>query len=245
MQLETFYTILRDAVKYYPQGERWLTPQCFRVLQHDEAVELTADNMGATICDIDTPYFYCKPWEDAGRNMQVIKGAFPLVTAFKQSATAAKFFTNAPQLTPVIGITVWDKYEEAKDGRCDNGRNRSINKIWADTNSMLLTILDFVRGVHKATFETQDGTVSGWYNVPFLQRLESDGIIADLKFQQPLAAKLDTENASVSFFDTLLMSDRIAGTSVQLNVKTSFCDRPEYTFETQKNSQLNILQSCC
>lgn len=242
MIVEDFYTILRDAAKYYPSGNRWNTIQAFRVLEHEAAMDIVNENMGAGPCDIDTPYFYSKPWEEAGRDMNRITGAFPLLTAFEQSGNLGKFFGGVGDYSPVLGITVWDKYEQDKGGKCDNGTNRSINQIWRDTMEMLLTVLDYLKGVKYATI---DGDKTGWHNESFLQELQGRGIIGTYSTEKPLANRMIPDNPNIQVFRELMNSHNIAGTSIKITLPGSLCDRPQYSFETQKLSLLNINKSCC
>jgi hypothetical protein len=244
MTLETFYSILRDAVKYYPPGNDWQTLQAFRVLQHDEAIEMVQDNLGATMCDIDSPYFYSRPWEEAGRNFSLITGGFPLLTAFEQSAVSVGLFTNATAYNPVIGISVWDKYVEKKNSSCEGPENRSINVIWKDTMQMLLTVADYLNNVWY--FEIDGGEKSGWYNAKMIERLQETGnVSADVVKKLPLAQRIVKGSQNTQFFRSVLQAEKIAGTTMQITLSAAFCDRPEYTFESQQNSLIKLNTSCC
>lgn len=242
MIAEDFYSILRDAAKYYPVGNRWNTIQAFRVLEHEAAMDIINENMGAGPCDIDTPYFYSTPWEQAGRDMNNITGAFPLLTVFQQSANIGKFFGGVGDFQPVLGITVWDKVEQDKGGKCDNGYNRSISQVWRDTFEMLLTVLDYVKGVKYSVI---DGDKTGWYNEAFLQQLQERGVISKYSATKPLAARLLQGNENMQTFQELINSHQIAGTSVKITMDGNLCSRPSYDFESQNLSLLNINKSCC
>ena len=245
-----FFGILRDAAVLFPEAKRECDMiQAFRVLQHENYfIELAAQNLGAEPCDIDTVYFYSKPWEKAGRNIQQITGAFPLLTAWEQKKVARNFFANGVNTAPAIGVTVWDMVHNSKNGGCEGCANRSINQVWKDTERLLLTVLDFVKGVILAEVSGMapeyDVCKTGYYNEDYLKHLKELGQLTTYQMKKQIRQNLHVVNEDLNLYKELGNSDQICGTSVLLNLNFNFCERPKYTFDNII-SPISHKQSCC
>jgi len=74
-----FFGILKDTCRFFPQGEKEVTPQAFAVVRSAE--ELNLQNLGKSIADKDRPFFWSRKWAAQNYNPSAIQWEYPAVVA--------------------------------------------------------------------------------------------------------------------------------------------------------------------
>lgn len=220
--LETMYSILLDAVRRYPatQGYECKQPQTFRVLQLDHGAELQTENMGATLSDKDTPYFYSRSWERRKFTPNNITADFPVLTAFELSSDLPRGISqfSAPQ-TYFVEIAVLDQYKkdcQGKPGKCES---RTVNQIYADTETILLNCVNYLSG----SIIAQVGEVTGVYYEPLLQYWQTCGEIDGYAMVYDIGARLQADNKEARITHVEMGATGVYGTKIRLKFPINRC----------------------
>lgn len=214
VNLETLYSIILDAVRRYQStpGMDCRQPQTFRVLQLDRGAELTTPAMGATLSDKDTPYFYSRTWERQKFNPNNITADFPVCTAFELSSDLPKGISETTiKQCYSVELSVLDVFQI----KCDGKPYRTINQIYADTEKILLNIVNYISGSIIATV----GDVTGVYNRSVLNSLVACGEIAQYDEIYDIGGVLQSENKGGRTVHVEMPTNNIYGTKMRL----TFC----------------------
>lgn len=240
--LETLYSILKDCVRRYPEtpGRQCKQPQTFRVLQLDHGAELLTNAMGAKFADKDTPYFYSRSWERQKHTPNNITAEYPVLTAFE----IASDLPNGLKAVGVfqsysVEIAVLDVYADNCDVRPTSCDNRTINQIYADTETILLTVLDYLTYSVIATV----GDVTGVYNTKLLDMWVQSGEIDSYDIVHDIGQTIRTANSSLRTVHVEMAANKRYGTKVRLNFPAYRC----FTTEFQNVScvdYVNQFQGC-
>lgn len=230
IELEDFYTALRDCVRFYPDsGSQCLRLNGFRVLQFDGAGELTNDNMGATACDKAKPYFYSRDWEKSGWNPNSVVGSLPVLTAFERSGIVKTPFDKQAVRTYQILLCVWDKYNQDKcEGGCEGCEARTVNEIWRDTQALLFNVLYYLSGVVLAT--TNIDASKRVYHLEMLKALKTNGDITNYQIFQSLKNSMNIQGKEYPIYRQETVSGSLFGTAIELPINSSDCLSTEFDF---------------
>jgi hypothetical protein len=220
--LETYYSILLDAVRRYPAtvGYDCKQPQTFRVLQLDHAAELQTPAMGATLSDKDTPYFYSRAWERKKFTPNNIVADYPVLTAFELSSELGRGVKekNIDEYC-FLGISVLDSLQNNCDGKHGKCENRTINHIFRDTKIILLNAINYLSGCVIARV----GDVEGIYNIQILKRLVDSGEIEPFDVIDDIGGIFQSDNKEARTTHVEIGAINKYGTQIRVKVRVKWC----------------------
>lgn len=220
--LETYYSIFLDAARRYPatQGYDCKQPQTFRVLQLDHGAEIHTPAMGATLSDKDTPYFYSRSWERRGFTPNNITADFPLLTAFELSSDMPRGITQGGMKQMYFTeISILDQFQNKCDGKARKCENRSINQIYADTEVILLNVVNYLCGSVIA----QVGDVTGVYNIKMLEHWRDCGEIDGYNVVHDIGGAIQSENKEARTTHVEMAATGVYGTKIRLRLPVYRC----------------------
>lgn len=223
------YNALKDAVRYSPDKEagRCLQLQTFRVLAHDGAIEMAQEPFGGTTCDRDTPYFYSRAWERAGYPQRVT-AELPILTAFESSARINDGFTSPSKTAYTVALTVWDKYDQAKTSpRCEGCAARTVNQIFADTETLLQSVLRYLQNMVEATV---DGSEKAHFNHERLKAIKALGYLAEFQITGQWTHMLSPNNKQIPIYRQQRVADFYYGTTAIINFEARSCEPIAFDF---------------
>ena len=230
MTLDDLFQQIKYAVKYYPaQQRKCLRPATFRVLAYDQ--ELTTENMGATICDADKPYFFSREWELNKRNPNKITAPLPAVTAYvSDGGMKDPFQKTATERTTVV-LACWDRYEQEKcaAGKCSGCEARTPTEIFRDTAEILRNILFYLSGIVTAT--TNEDATPRLYHKALLEALVADGVIENYSTSGPvLLNMLSAFNQTIEMRPAERAADLLFGTYCTITFTFQNCATVNWNF---------------
>jgi len=222
--LTDIYGALRDSVRFAPKHE-YNQPKTWRVLQQSLGVEISTDNLGATICDKDKPYFWSLLWEESG--YRTIAWDFPLAFAFEMPGVIKDPFGGAPQFIYALQVGVLDVLSDDKAGRSCVGRNgRMVNEINDSTQAMLQARLEYLKNTYQYSI---DGGAPVWANKTFVEQGEAAQRFSANRFGPSITDKSQSLNQDVPFFRAEKVGN-IYGTVTTLRFYGDGCVTPEWNF---------------
>lgn len=226
--LTDIYSALRDSVRFYPRQDlKCNQPQTWRVLQQSLGVEISTDNLGATICDKDKPYFWSRLWEEKGYNPNSITWSFPLLFAFEMPGSIKDPFGGAPQFVYTLQIGVLDVLSDDKAGRSCTGCNgRTVNEINDSTQAMLQNCLEYLKNTYQYSI---DGGAPVWANKTFIEQGEAAQRFTANRNGPSITDKSQSLNPDVPFFRAEKVGN-IYGTVTTLRFYGDGCVTPEWNF---------------
>ena len=234
LYLNNLYQALNDAVRASPDKaeSKCLQLQTFKVLTHDGAIEMVQDAFGATACDKDTPHFYSRAWEKAGFPSKIV-AQLPILTAFETQAQVIEGFTPPDKMLYTVAVTAWDKYDQAKTQRCEGCAARSVAKILEDTETLLMSVLRYLREMVQVTFVA--GGEQGFYNQSQLNYLVSSGLLAktDFSISGNWSNMLSARNKTIPIYRQQRVSDLYYGTTAIINFEARSCPAIPFDFSNQ------------
>ncbi len=220
--LETYYSILLDAVRRYPAttGFDCKQPQTFKVLQLDHGAELQTPAMGANLSDKDTPYFYSRSWERKKFTPNNIVADYPVLTAFELSSDLGRGIqeTNITEFC-FLEIAVLDSFKNECDGKVGRCESRTINQIFRDTKLILLNAVNYLSGAVIATV----GDVTGVYNRSILDRLLANGEIEQYNIVYDIGDLFQAVNKDVRMTHVEMGATNTYGTKLRVKVQVKWC----------------------
>ena len=230
VQLTDIYTALRDSVRFYPNTDQpCQQPKTWRVLQRSLAAEVSTQNLGATVCDKDKPFFWSRLWHEQQYNPNAVVWEFPLLYAFEQQATAVNPFGSGGKAIHGLQIGVLDKLIDTPEARmCVGCNSRTINEIYADTQNILFSCLEFLKNTRGFSV---DGGDPVWANKDLVEQ----GIAAQRFDAVPVLPSILTEseklNQEAVFFRAERITEKIYGTAINVRVAVTNCaETPEWNF---------------
>lgn len=229
--LPDIYAALRDSVRYYPaQDMPCKRLQTWRVFQQSLGVEASTPNLGATICDKDKPYFWSRDWHEKKYNPNGIAWKFPLLFAFEtEGAMTGPFgFSGDTKMVYTLQIGVLDVLTDNKDARnCVGCNARTVNEIYADTETMLLSALHFVSRVNQTEI---DGT-DVWANADLVSQGEASGALnVTGKTSISILDASQKYNQEAPFFRIERSAEKMYGTAMNIRVAASVCPTVDWNF---------------
>ncbi len=137
-----------DAVRFSPPtGERCGQLQTFKVLERGGL--LSAENLGATVCDLKKNWFWSRKWDNTKAKTNAVPWDYPILTVMQRNFTAERPLRSRGQIsTGSYSLTVLDRYGGGcEKGNCAGCDGRTINDIYADTEHLLFQALSFLEGM--------------------------------------------------------------------------------------------------
>jgi hypothetical protein len=220
--LETYYSILLDAVRRYPAtvGYDCKQPQTFRVLQLDHGAELQTPAMGATLSDKDTPYFYSRAWERKKFTPNNIVADYPVLTAFELSSDFTRgIIEKSMREYCFLEIAVLDSFKNECDGKVGRCESRTINHIFRDTKAILLNAINYI----SASIIARVGDVTGVYNRTILDRLLSSGEIEQYDTYYDIGDAFQSDNKEVRTTHVEMGATNTYGTKIRVKARVDWC----------------------
>lgn len=229
--LPDIYSAFRDAVRYYPaQDTTCKRLQTWRVFQQSLGVEVSTPNLGATICDKDKQYFWSRDWHEKKYNPNGITWKFPLLFAFEtEGAMIGPFgFGGETKMVYTLQVGVLDVLIDTPDGRkCVGCQSRTVNEIYADTESLLLSALHFVSNVNQTGI---DG-VDVWANSDLVSQGEASGALnVTGKTSISILDASQKYNQEAPFFRIERSAEKMYGTAINIRVAASVCPTVDWNF---------------
>ncbi len=229
--LTDFFTALKQAVMFSPKADmKCKQLQALRVSPREYGMELASENIGATICDKDKPFFWSRLWEQKKYNPNQVVWEFPLLFVSELSINTKHAMLNSAERTYVFQVTVLDKYSEDCDkGKCQGCEGRTVNEIFYDTETLLHSVVRYLSTITEA--ETDRG-VSGFFGRDYLAWLIDRGMIGDYTPGMDWGGIMATENKNAVSYRTAIESLRVYGTAIDLTVTVKGCEEPTFDFST-------------
>ena len=226
--LTDIYTALRDSVRFYPRQElKCNQPQTWRVLQQSLGVEISTENLGATICDKGKPYFWSRLWEEKGYNPNSIVWNFPLLFAFEIPGSIKDLLGSSPKFIYTLQIGVLDVLSDDKAGRsCVGCNGRTVNEINDSTQAILQACLDYLKNTRPYSI---DGGADVWANKSFIQQ----GMAAQRFTASPRGAGITDQSQSLNSEAQFFRAEKVGniyGTVITLRFYGDGCVTPEWNF---------------
>lgn len=229
--LTDFFTVLKQAVMFSPKTEmKCKQLQALRVSPREYGMELASENIGATICDKDKPFFWSRIWEQKKYNPNQVAWEFPLLFVSELSISTKNAMLNSAERTYVFQVTVLDKYSEDCDkGKCQGCEGRTVNEIFYDTETLLHSVVRYLATITEA--ETDRG-VSGFFGRDYLGWLIDRGMIGGYTPGMDWGGIMATENKNAVSYRTAIETLRVYGTAIDLTVTVKNCEEPTFDFST-------------
>lgn len=246
LTINQFYEIGKKAVRLYSAnpGERHLQPQAWRVLQRDRGTDISTENLGVVQSDKDAPFFWSRQWMLNKYRPATVAFDYPLVTAYEVNFTDKGLpMAGGVRRDYVLELAVWDVYSEGcGDERGRKGDTRSINQIFADTDTILNNVLAFYRDQVLAT--TSKDPVERIYYLPWLKKQMELGNITRYNVAYSLAATLAGKNPSVSYSRVERPVQHLYGTKARIIFSTSNCPSPSFDLSAADYGVLAFEAGC-
>lgn len=242
--LTDFFLTLKQAVMFSPKGTgKCKQLQTLRVSPREYGQELASDNLGATICDKDKPYFWSRLWEQKKFNPNQISWEFPLLFVSELSINTKNAMSNASGRTYSFQVAVLDKYSEDCDkGKCQGCEGRTVNEIFYDTETLLHGVVRYLATVTEAT--TSAGT-SGFWGRGYLDWLTTGGQIGGYTPGMDWGGIMAVENKGAVSYRTSVESLRVYGTAIDLSVTVKGCTEPTFDFSNCPDPVLIAQEAGC
>jgi hypothetical protein len=157
--LEHFYGLLKEAARSCPPlgSGHCLQLQAFRALAFDTGNELNSDNLGATVCDQDRPYFWSRRWENSNYHADQIRFDWPVLLVYEKSAVRHSPFGRA-KVETWLEIGVVDAMPDGiASGVCDGCEGRTVHDVFRDTQRLLTWVLEYLSKSKLVEVVTADG----------------------------------------------------------------------------------------
>jgi len=231
LTIESLYGILRDAAKYSPidsDGRTCNQLQAFRVLQTERGGELSTPNMGATYADRNTVYFFSRSWDRAKQNPNNITAEFPALTAFELNSQLPKSaFDNQAKQIHTVEIAVMDVYKSDCQEKPESCESRSINQIFADTETLLLSSLQYLAGAVVAYTSANETPLI--YNLFYLEYLKETGRIEWYNVNTEIGTRLASDNKGMTISKVEMPAQNLYGTRAVFNYAVTRCLTETYS----------------
>lgn len=230
LTIADIYAAFRDSVRYYPAQD---TPckrlQTWRVFQQSLGVEVSTANLGATVCDKGKPFFWSRDWHEKGYNPNAITWKFPLLFAFETDGVmqGPLGFGGTSKMVYSLQIGVLDVLTDTTDARkCVGCNARTVNEIYSDTETLLLSAIHFVSNVNQTGI---DG-VDVWANESLVkQGKESGALNVTGETAISILDQSQKYNQEAPFFRVERIGN-IYGTAINLRVSVPVCPTVEWNF---------------
>lgn len=232
LNITHFYTALGDAVRHSPpntSGQKCKQLQTLRVQQLERGIELASQNLGATLCDKDKPFFWSRLWHERGYNPNSIEFQFPALVAFEIDEEVGSAFNRAgAERCFNIMLAVFDVFkDDCSAGNCPPCEGRTINEIFIDTANHLHYVLQYL----SKCFVASDGANQIIIHADYLSSEQLAGRLTSYGTTKPLTVALGGENATTTLVHREFPVDKIFGSSLSVQVCMGRCEAitPNFT----------------
>lgn len=221
--LEQFYALLKEAARTCPDtGEICTQLQAFRALAFESGREINTDNLGASVCDKDRPYFWSRKWENLNFSANSIPFDWPALVVYERNAVRKHPF-GVPRIETWLEIGVIDALSDGIErGICSGCQGRTIHDIFRDTQNLLAHVLGYISNSALAEVTGINGNVwQGLYNLSILDFAQSQNQIHAYEVKHHFGASLGSVDTAEQF-RVDFPAQNIYGTAVV--VKITFLD---------------------
>lgn len=215
---DMIYCALKEAAMYSPKADlKCRQLQAFRVLERGGL--LSAENLGATICDLPKNWFWSRVWE-ASKVKQKVTFEFPLLLVIERGWTATNPMQGKGKQCTTYNITVLDKYTEGcEKGNCSGCDGRTVNDIYQDTEYLLFQAIAYLSGMK---FITVDGEAYSIHKDELAAHIES-GAITDYTEGKAWGMIVANDSKQGEGYRTSIEAEKLFGTSINLTICSDHC----------------------
>lgn len=232
-----FYNALKQAVMFSPQyvapdskqGKVWKCRQLqtWRVMQKERGGELASPNLGATICDKGKPFFWSKKWHDSKYTPNNIAFEYPALLLTELSFSSEKAFQKSTKRCYSFQLAVVDQQTaECANCGCDSCENRTITEIFADTETLLFSVFNYLSKVKEAVLQPSGETV--FANTDYLDYMKEQGAISAWDGGKDWGGLLNSQQ--VSAYRIAVEASKIYGTAANFTACFHDCNASTYNF---------------
>lgn len=233
-----FYNALKQAVMFSPQyvapdsgnGKVWKCRQLqtFRVMQKERGAELISANLCATICDKNKSFFWSRKWHESGYG-DPITFTYPALLLTELSFSTDLAFQQRTKRCYLYQLAVVDQQsDDCKTCACESCEKRTVNEIFADTESLLFDALYYLSGVRGATLQPSGD--EGFWNTTYLDYLQEQGQISSYAPGQDWGGLLNGANKSLSAYRIAVEANKIYGTAANFTACFTNCEATKLNF---------------
>lgn len=235
MTINDVYQQIKNAVLFYPKSaQKCKCPQAFRVLFNES--HIAASNLGATVRDKHTPFFYSRAWADIKHNPNNIIFDYPLVVATPLTSDVT-FKHGATSSLVRLQIGVLDKYVNDCDTCAPESCGaRTSEQVRQDTEQMLINVLQYLSSVNL--YKIKD--VQHLYTPGQVAELQRTGVVKEVDLLRR-GVLFDSLNVNIEPIEPL--SD-IFGSAVTVNVKVSDCADIEFDYSVNEPIETVYAAGC-
>lgn len=228
---DLIYRAFKEAAMYSPTSDlKCRQLQAFRVLERGGLI--SAENLGATICDLPKNWFWSRVWS-ASKVKTKVSWEFPLLLIIERGWTATKPLTGKGTQCVTYNITVLDKYTEGcEKGNCAGCDGRTVNDIYQDTEVLLFQALAYIGGMKFITI----GADTYSMHKDELAKHIADGTITDYTEGKGWGMIVANDAKQGDGYRTSVEAERLYGTSINITICNDLCyidgwDFSKATFE--------------
>lgn len=166
IELSNIYTILNEAVRYFPINDISIRPNTFAVIE--DMKDLTSESLGKSIMDHNKPHFYSRKWDTSQLNPSALSWDFPAVMVLENDSSLDKIFIkNCPEINREFEmyclIPEWNS--------CDNCPKaevgyKTISELYTDAEKMMIYLLSYLKNCIVAS---ASGSQERLYNKAWLE----------------------------------------------------------------------------
>ena len=215
---DIIYRAFKEAAMYSPAADlKCRQLQAFRVLERGGL--LSAENLGATICDLPKNWFWSRVWE-ASRVKTKVTFEFPLLLVIERGWTASNPMQGKGKQCTTYNITVLDKYTEGcEKGNCSGCEGRTVNDIYQDTEYLLFQAIAYLSGMK---FITVDGETYSIHKDELAAHIDS-GAITDYTDGKGWGMIVANDTKQGEGYRTSIEAEKLFGTSINLTICNDHC----------------------
>lgn len=191
--------------------------QAFRVLERGGL--LTAENLGATICDLPKNWFWSRVWNDA-RSKPKVTFEFPLLLVIERGFTLSNPLQGKGKQCVTYNVTVLDKYTEGcEKGNCSGCEGRTVNDIYQDTEALLFQALAYLSGMKFINVGAETYSI---HKDELAAHIES-GAITDYTEGKGWGMIVANDAKQAEGYRTSIEAEKLFGTSVNVTICNDAC----------------------
>jgi hypothetical protein len=226
MTLDDVYRLMMEATIVHPiTTKKCEFPQAFAVIEHLQ--DMDAANIRKTIDDYKKGYFFSRRWAASNYDPNSVVGDFPLVAVRSNTGEISKMSEHKKILQYEVTLGCYDTSSDdcIADPTCVGCGNRNFHEIERDTEKILLTIIDYLSNIVKASV---DGDPEDYYNKDYLTHIIGEG--SSVVYTNKNVDVFKNFTGYFRRFDAGV--DNLKGTEITFTFSSTFCaGTPEYNFE--------------
>jgi hypothetical protein len=245
--IEHIYNALKSAVKFYSenQSHKCKRPNTFAVLNSQS--ELSTENLGKTKCDANLPYFYSRAWGNNDHNPSRLGFDWPLVAAFEQGVSIENVFRKNETCYDVQLMCLDSLAADCNDCDCKSCAARTSNQIFADTETILMNVLQYIENSSVYTDANNNLMVLNENHFEYLVLNNAhESYVLHENFTGRFKTLLRQKNTNVTAFRFEgKAASNLYGTIINLKFCFDKCYNPAFDFLGATNAQFGIDYGCC